>query len=210
MRFATGQDTARLPTKRHAAVTVKEITLDGAHISYIHRQNRARRTRSISVTIYPGGNIIVSSHPDYPEHRIHAFLNRKSAWILKKLEQQKKLAGLPTIKRSRGDYKKYKQDALNLAIARLAHFNQHYGFTYKRVSIKNQKTRWGSCSRDGNLNFSYLLSLLSPELADYIIVHELCHLKEFNHSKNFWDLVAETVPNHKELRKELKHGLLTM
>jgi predicted metal-dependent hydrolase len=162
--------------------------------------------RSISVTIYPGGDIIVSSHPDYPENKIQAFLNRKSAWILKKISQQKKLAGLPTIKRSRGDYKKYKQDALNLANARLSYFNQHYGLTYKRVTIKNQKTRWGSCSRHGNLNFSYLLSLLSPELADYIIVHELCHLKEFNHSRNFWNLVAETVPNHRELRKRLRSG----
>jgi len=87
---------------------------------------------------------------------------------------------------------------------RLGHFNQFYGFEYKRISIRNQKTRWGSCSKKGNLNFNYKLLFLSQEQADYIIVHELCHLKEMNHSKRFWNLVLESILDYKNVRKSLK------
>ncbi len=107
-------------------------------------------------------------------------------------------------KYTRWDYKKYKEDARALAHARIAILNTHYGFRVGRVSIRDTKSRWGSCSKSGNLNFNYKILFLPPYIADYIIVHELCHLKEFNHSVNFWNLVAETVPNHKAIRAELK------
>jgi predicted metal-dependent hydrolase len=104
----------------------------------------------------------------------------------------------------RGDYLKYKSTARALVLSRLEYFNQFYNFKYNSVRIKNQKTRWGSCSKKGNLNFSYKLALLSPWQADYIIVHELCHLGEFNHSQKFWALVAQTIPDYKKIRQELK------
>ena len=88
--------------------------------------------------------------------------------------------------------------------ARLTHWNQFYGFTFGRVTIKNHKSRWGSCSKKGNLNFNYKIALLPSELADYIIVHELCHLGEFNHSSRFWALVAKAIPNHRVLRARLR------
>jgi len=84
------------------------------------------------------------------------------------------------------------------------YFNAMYGLRCNRITIRNQKTRWGSCSRKGNLNFNYKIALLPQRLADYIIVHELCHLGEFNHSRKFWALVAQTMPDHVDLRKELK------
>jgi predicted metal-dependent hydrolase len=87
---------------------------------------------------------------------------------------------------------------------RVEHFATVYGFKYNRVSIKNQKTRWGSCSKKGNLNFNYKIFLLSPDMRDYIIVHELCHLKELNHSRKFWTLVEEIVPDYRIARKALK------
>ena len=107
-------------------------------------------------------------------------------------------------KKSQLEYVAHKKAASNLVQSRLDHFNTIYGFTYNRVSIRNQRTRWGSCSRKGNLNFSYKVVLLPPALVDYIVVHELCHLGEFNHSRNFWDLVARTMPNHRELRVQLR------
>lgn len=100
---------------------------------------------------------------------------------------------------------KHKEEARKLALSRLEHFNQFYNFEYKTVRIKAQTTRWGSCSSKGNLNFNYKIALLPAYLSDYIIVHELCHLGEFNHSQNFWDLVGKTVPNYWELRAELKN-----
>jgi|GEM_PF-1483916 len=101
-------------------------------------------------------------------------------------------------------YVEHKEAARTLVLARLRHFNSYYNFTYNRVSIKNQRRCWGSCSSLKNLNFSYKLLLLPPHLADYIIVHELCHLKEMNHGQAFWDLVAEVIPDYKQCVRELK------
>lgn len=104
----------------------------------------------------------------------------------------------------RTQYLAHKEAARVLVHARLEHFNAIYKFTYKRVVIKNQKTCWGSCSSKGNLNFNYKIVLLPERLADYIIAHELCHLREFNHSRAFWDLVAQTMPDYARARAELK------
>ncbi len=101
-------------------------------------------------------------------------------------------------------YAQYKEQARELAHARLEYFNQFYGFTYNRVAIRAQRTRWGSCSKKGNLNFNYRIALLPPALVDYLIVHELCHLKEMNHSSRFWKLVEHTLPDYKARRKALK------
>lgn len=107
-------------------------------------------------------------------------------------------------KGSKSEYLKYKNQALDLVKNKLEHFNQFYNFKYNKVTVRNQSTRWGSCSKSGNINFNYKLALLSESLVDYVVVHELCHLGEFNHSKKFWDLVARTVPDYKERRQELR------
>ena len=107
-----------------------------------------------------------------------------------------------------GKYLKNKEWARALVLERLTYFNESYGYKIGKISIRNQKTRWGSCSQKGNLNFNYKIALIAPELADYIIVHELCHLGEFNHSPKFWALVGRTIPNYLELRKMLKKGIV--
>lgn len=104
----------------------------------------------------------------------------------------------------RRDYLNNKEKARAFVKSRLEYFNNFYGYAYNRISIKDTKSRWGSCSTKANLNFNYKIIFLPPELADYIIVHELCHLKEMNHSPNFWILVAHTLPNYKKLRKSLR------
>lgn len=100
--------------------------------------------------------------------------------------------------------KKLRAAARSIVSERLEHFNQHYGLEYKKVFIKNQKTRWGSCSSKKNLNFNYRIAILPPELQDYLVVHELCHLQEMNHGANFWSLVGEQIPNYRECRNELR------
>lgn len=107
-------------------------------------------------------------------------------------------------KGSRKHYLKYKEAARTLVHARLGHFNSFYNLPLRRVFIKNLQSRWGSCSSQGNLNFNYKILFLSPAVADYIIVHELCHLRHFNHRVEFWILVAQTTPHYKSLRKQLR------
>ena len=97
-----------------------------------------------------------------------------------------------------------KSRAKKILKERLEYFNQFYQFEYNKIVIRNQKSRWGSCSSKGNLNFNYKVVLLPRRHADYIIVHELCHLKEFNHSKRFWALVEQTIPEYKNIVKQLK------
>ncbi len=108
------------------------------------------------------------------------------------------------MRRNRKEYVRLKETARAVIHERLFYFNQVYGFKVGRVSIKNHKSRWGSCSGKGNLNFNYKIIKLPPRLADYIIVHELCHLGEFNHSLRFWALVGKTVPEHRTLRRVLR------
>jgi predicted metal-dependent hydrolase len=107
-------------------------------------------------------------------------------------------------RRNHRHYTAHKEEARAIIHARLTHFNSHYNHPVKRVFIKNSKSRWGSCSSAGNLNFNYKLLFVPPEVLDYVVVHELCHLKEFNHGPEFWAKVAEVLPNHKDLRRLLR------
>ena len=102
------------------------------------------------------------------------------------------------------DFKENKKKAYELINERILYFNQSGEYPVGKVSIKNQKTRWGSCSGKRNLGFNYKLLFLPENLRDYIIIHELCHLKEMNHSKNFWNLVSEWVPDYKAIRRQIK------
>ena len=113
-----------------------------------------------------------------------------------------------TLKGRDKEYRAYKEKARELAVVRLAHFNVVYGFTYGRIAIRNTKSRWGSCSKKGNLNFSYKIALIAPELADYVIVHELCHIGQFNHSRAFWELVERTVPDWRDRRKRMHASMV--
>lgn len=98
----------------------------------------------------------------------------------------------------------HKERARVFVHERLEVVNKEYGFLYNRVAIRDQKSRWGSCSAKGNLNFNYRIQFLPLHLADYIIAHELCHLKEFNHGKGFWELVERAVPEYKKCCVELQ------
>ncbi len=101
-------------------------------------------------------------------------------------------------------YLKDKKKFLELAQKKVEFFAAKYSFEYNRIFIKNQKTRWGSCSANKNLNFNYRIFLLEEKYMDYVIVHEICHLKHMNHSKDFWKEVEKEIPDYLQLRKEMK------
>ena len=99
---------------------------------------------------------------------------------------------------------KKREQARRFVENRINYFNKFYNFKINRIAIKNTSTRWGSCSSKRNLNFNYKIIYLRPALADYLIVHELCHLGEFNHSKRFKALVMKTIPDYVNINKELR------
>lgn len=165
--------------------------------------NLSRRARKMRLAVYCDGAFVVTVPQGMSENMIERFILRKAEWVIGKIDY---FRGLPKIFRStRKDYLENRGKALLLAQERVEHFNRSYGFKYNRINIKDQKTRWGSCSRKGNLNFNYKIALLPERIADYIVVHELCHLKEFNHSPRFWDLVAVAIPDYLEIRRELRN-----
>lgn len=164
----------------------------------------SKRARRLRLAIYCDGNFVVTVPRNMSESIIERFIIKKSQWILDKLEYFKNFPRQEFEKGTHKNYLKYKYLALILVRKQIELFNSHYGFKFNKINIKNQKTRWGSCSRKGNLNFNYKIVLLPKRLADYIIVHELCHLKEFNHSQRFWNLVAQLIPDYLDIKRELK------
>ena len=124
---------------------------------------------------------------------------KSNMWRFRKIRKRRKPSSSAT-----KHYAAHKESARELVHGRIAHYNSHYRFEFKRVAIKNQRRCWGSCSSLKNLNFNYKIYFLPDHLQDYIIVHELCHLMELNHGKEFWELVAQTIPSYKECVAELK------
>ncbi|MDR3559166.1 MAG: M48 family metallopeptidase [Candidatus Pacebacteria bacterium] len=180
----------------------KEIFIGGDTIKYELRKNR--RSRYMRLSVLPDASIRVTIPWRSDETAAEKFLLEKAEWLLEKLAifKNKKISVLPLA--TRADYLKNKELARSIAEQKLRYFNTFYNFSWNRIAIRNQKTRWGSCSKNGNLNFSYRIIYLGEKMCDYIIVHELCHLGQFNHSKNFWALVEQTVPDYKKIRKEIK------
>ncbi len=109
----------------------------------------------------------------------------------------------PRVKRT-SSYELYKEAARQVVHERLEYWAPYCGVTYHRVAIRDTRRSWGSCSERGNLNFSYKLLFLSPCLRDYIIVHELCHRIELNHSPNFWREVERVLPDYRARRRALR------
>lgn len=182
----------------------KTIILNELPVEYILTvRPQAKR---IKISIGADALMKVSVPRFVPLYLVEDFMKKKEAWVtdaLNKAHSKKLLA--PEDKQD--SYEVHKETARKYAHAKVIQYNSFYNFSWKRIAIRNQKTRWGSCSKQGNLNFSYKLVLLPEHLADYIVVHELCHLKEFNHSEKFWNLVAEVFPHYKALRKELNQYL---
>jgi predicted metal-dependent hydrolase len=162
------------------------------------------RARRIRIAVLPGGKILVTRPKRTPLFVAKLFVRRKKEWIERSVEKMKKVPAPIGKVEQRREFKVKNKMALAFVNGRLPELNKQYGFIYKKIAIRNQKTRWGSCSKSGNLSFNYRILSLSPEVADYLMVHELCHLREMNHSRAFWDLVARAIPDYKKLRKQLR------
>lgn len=162
--------------------------------SYVFK--RYKKSKKIRILIRPQGKVVVTAPKRMPLFLVRQIVKNNADWIETQLNS---MPYNPT-----DDYDIKKGAVRDLVIQRLDHFNSYYGFQYNRVSIRNQSTRWGSCSNKGTLCFNYKIVNLPSELVDYLVVHELCHLKEHNHSPRFWALVGQTIPDYKDRKKQLK------
>lgn len=181
---------------------IRKINILGKDYQYTLR--RRRRVKYLRLAIEHDGALTLTAPASYPVFLIKQFLSSKVEWIVEGVAKKIKNPTLMGLKHSEAEVRKYKKQARFLVEDRLKYFNQCYNFSYNRISIRNQKSRWGSCSSSKNLNFNYRLALLPVDLADYIIVHELCHLQEMNHSVKFWQLVKKAIPDYKNRQKKLK------
>lgn len=140
------------------------------------------------------------------QRKVEKILKDKFNFIISALKRYEKLAQkYPDLfDFTESHYRQHRKQSQELIKSKVDYYCRQHNFQYNRISIRNQSTRWGSCSSKGNLNFSYKIIFLLPEEQDYIIVHELCHLREQNHSRDFWNLVEEILPEYKNIHKSIK------
>ena len=165
------------------------------------------RRRTISLEITKSGEIVLRAPWYATRWDIQRFVEAKEEWLnqaLKRYEENIKVQ--PTQKRDPDRIKELAKQAKKEIPPRVEYFANIIGVEYGRIAIRNQKTRWGSCSSKGNLNFNCLLMLVPEDVRDYVIVHELCHLIELNHSPAFWIEVEKIIPDYKQKRKWLKEN----
>lgn len=179
------------------------IKIENTEIEYkIRKSNRARRLR---IAVYCDATVVVTAPYGINENKVEKFITEKANWIISKLNFFKQFKHSFIADNSQESYLKHKFKALELAERKIEYYNKICNFKFNKINIKNQRTKWGSCSKKGNLNFNYKIALMPERIADYIIIHELCHLKEFNHSGKFWNLVAEFMPDYLKIKEELKN-----
>ena len=168
------------------------------------------RRKTIAIQVNSDLSVTVRAPYGVTEKYIEEFLNKNEAWISKRMNEikvKRKSVESGNVENVTLDKIKILADrALEIIPARVEYFARIIGVTYGNITIRNQKTRWGSCSSKGNLNFNCLLMLAPPEVLDYVVVHELCHRKQMNHSKAFWTEVEKVFPDYKESINWLKEG----
>ena len=160
----------------------------------------SRKTLAIQIT--PSGEVILRCPKRCSRQEAESFLRSKEAWIRKHLES---IAASPTFPVfTEAEVCSLAKAAAVYFPERVQYFAKTVGVSYGRVSIRSQRTRWGSCSGKGNLNFNCLLMLCPEAVRDYVVVHELCHRKHLDHSAEFWAEVAKHCPDYRSHKKWLK------
>ena len=167
----------------------------------IIRSNR----KTVALEITRDGKLLVRcSYRTSPEY-IESFVQSHSGWIEKHMPAK---SSTPVSRFTQTQLKSLGSITKNLLQPRLELFSKKLGVSYNRVTVRVQRSRWGSCCKHKgsvyNLNFNCLLALVPPDVMDYVVVHELCHIREMNHSAKFWSLVETVIPDYAARRKWLR------
>lgn len=168
----------------------------------IIRSNR----KTMSIEIRRAGELIVRSPKKLSEKEILEFVSQKEAWIQKHMEQAKEREEDKSFNEpvSEWDIRVLSNEAKRVLPILTRQYAQKMNVTYGKITIRHQKTRWGSCSSSGNLNFNCMLMKAPRRVQEYVVVHELAHRLEMNHSDRFWKIVEEYMPDYELQRKWLK------
>ena len=157
--------------------------------------------KTLAVQIRADGTVIARAPLRMPKDRILCFLSEKASWIRMqqgKMQERENMRQQAGIHLDAAQEKELRERAKSVLAQRTAYFARQIGVTYGRITVRDQKTRWGSCSQTGNLNFNFRLILAPPEVLDYVVVHELCHRRQMNHSAQFWQEVAQVLPDYRK------------
>lgn len=162
---------------------------------------RSRR-KTLSIEVTPRGELLVRAPLRISNREIRRFVEEKQNWITARL------AKLPAVNPlTAEEHRALILAAKELLPRQVALFAGQMGISYGRITVRSQKKRWGSCTASGNLNFNCLLMLMPPEVRDYVIIHELCHRIQMNHSPAFWAEVQKVLPDYPRCRQWLSdHG----
>jgi predicted metal-dependent hydrolase len=162
------------------------------------------RRKTLELQVKSSGEVYARVPAGAPDDAVETFIEKHREWIIRKRSQwsaggQGAQTSLPEVVTAAG-----KRQIRQLVTQRVAYYAEVMGISYGRISMRNQKTRWGSCSSDGNLNFNCRLLFLPSDLVDYVVVHELAHRRYMNHSPEFWREVERYMPDYRERRERLK------
>lgn len=172
------------------------------HVSY--ELIRAKR-KTMALKVSEAGTVTVRLPYGIRPEEADRFVEAHADWIqLRIREGRERAAARPVY--TEQEREAGKRLAKELLLKKCRYFAERMGVSYGMVTVREQKTRWGSCSARGNLNFHWKLILMPPEVLDYVVVHELAHRREMNHSSRFWAEVERIMPDYKRRRKWLKEN----
>lgn len=166
---------------------------------------RSPRKKCITIAVKPDGAVRVTAPPGVSLSQIQSFVDQKTAWIeacIARFEKENKEKTVISLNPQQ--IRQARNDAERLLKERCSFFAEQMGVTYGTIKVNRAARRWGSCNSKGNLNFTYRLLFVPAPLVDYIVVHELAHRKELNHSKRFWLVVEQTMPDYLLRRAALR------
>lgn len=182
------------------------IGLGSQEVAYALRIDR--RAKSIRLRLDSDGRLLLTIPSRFHLRRAESFIAEKADWIAKRInEAQRQERGPFSLPGPEKEYRECKELAERIILDCVGEMNGLYGFSYSGIAVRNQRSRWGSCSSKGRLSYSYRIAFLPKRYREYVVVHELCHLKEFNHSVRFWSLVEQAVPDHASVRREMRRGI---
>ncbi len=177
------------------------MELDGISASFeIIRSKR----KTLAVQIEQSGNVKVRAPLRMSEREINKFLLSKKSWIERNVRDRQRQPAETLPKITDTELREMFEKAKVIIPERVRYYAPLVGVSYGRITVRNQKTRWGSCSGKGNLNFNCLLMMTPPEVLDAIVVHELCHRKQMNHSREFYAEVYRVYPEYDKWNSWLK------